>query len=132
MKVRCISPYPTDRQIEKLGKFYKKQSFGVSVGKEYLVLGITFLINSALFGTGVIIDFHDDDGNVGNAPLFLFEITDRRSSKYWEAKFHDDGSFQLQPSSFYKENYHDLLSDGVEEVMEDFKRVLALLEAENE
>ncbi len=132
MKVKCILEYPTDQQIERLGDFYGKQAFGVTIGKEYVVLGVAFHINLPGFGTGVQIQFHDDDGNLAFAPLFLFEIIDGRPSRYWVAQFYEDGRFKIQPLSFYKEYYHDDLSEGREEVVEDFNRVRKLLEAESE
>lgn len=132
MKVKCISVFPTDQQIEKLGDFYRQQAFGVTAGKEYVVLGIALHINLRHFGTGVQIQYLNDYGDIGHAPLFLFEITDGRPSKYWEARFYEDGSFEFQPLSFYKEYYHDDLSEGVDEIVEDFERVRVLLEAESE
>jgi len=131
MKVKCVQAYPTPEQIAKLGPdFLKRQTFGVTVGEEYLVLGLQFQINSTLFGTGVVIQFINDDGHIGFAPLYLFEIIDGRPSKYWEARFWEDGSLTLWPTSFYREYYHDDLSEDVPEVVEDFKRVRALLESE--
>jgi len=131
MRVKCILEYPTDQHFERLGDLYRRQAFGVTVGKKYVVLGVAFHINLPGFGTGVQIQFVNDNGNIGFAPLFLFEIIDGRPSRHWEARFDEDGSFQLQPSSFYKKYYHDDLSDGVEEVVEDFNRVRGLLEDES-
>jgi hypothetical protein len=132
MKVKCILTYPTTEQIQKLGDFNKNQAFGVTVGKIYLVLALEFYIKLPGFGTGVMIQFLDDDGHIGFAPLFLFDIVDDRSSKYWQARFREDGSLILQPPSFYREYYHDDLSEDLPEVVEDFKRVRALLESEAE
>ena len=131
MKVKCILTYPDDPQIERLGDFNRRQAFGVTLGKEYVVLGIAFHLKLPGFGTGVQIQFYNDANSIGFAPLFLFEITDGRPSKYWEARFYENGSFEFQPSSFYKKYYHDDLSEGVDEVVEDFNRVRALLEAES-
>lgn len=131
MRAKCISEYPTKQQIDKLGDFYRQQSFGVTVGKEYVVLGITFHINLRGFGTGVQIQFVNDDGNVGFAPLFLFKIIDGKPSRYWEGQFDEDGSFQLQPLSFYKKYYHDHLSEGIDEIVGDFNRVRDMIEIED-
>jgi len=130
MRVKCILNYPTPKQIERLGDFYKNQAFGVTVGKEYLVFGLHFLIKCEGFGTGVQVQFLDDDGHLGFAPLFMFTIVDGRPSKYWEARFWEDGHLTLQPPSFYRDYYHDDLSEDVPEVVEDFKRVRAMLESE--
>ncbi len=133
MKVKCRFGYPTPEQIEKLGPdFYKNQRFGVTIGKEYIVLALQFQIRDPGFGTGVAIQFVNDSGNIGFAPMFLFEIVDGRASNYWEARFWEDGSLTFWPPSFYREYYHDDLSEGVPEVVEDFKRVRALLESEIE
>ncbi len=47
--------------------------------------------------------------------------------KMWE-----DGAITLWPPSFYKEFYHDHLSEGVPEVVHDFERIYSLLSAEYE
>lgn len=130
MRVRCLSIYPIEADIAKLGGFYRRQSFRVTVGSEYLVLGLMFVMNSNLFGTGLVVRFVDDDGNFAFAPLFMFEIVNGSPSKYWMARFHEDGTFELQPPSFYKEYYDDDLSEGVPEIVADFRRVMGLLEAE--
>jgi hypothetical protein len=82
------------------------------------------------FGTGVQIQYIDDDENLAFAPLFLFEITDGRPSMYWVSKFYEDGSFNMQPPSFYNEFYHDDLSEGIPEVYEDYCKVRGLIESE--
>jgi len=113
-----------------MGNFYRRQSFGVTIGKDYIVLGITFAIRSNLFGTGAVVQFQDDDGNIGFAPICIFEITDGAPSKYWVARLDEDGSLTFQPPSFYKEYYHDDLSSGEEDVRKDFEVILSLLKNE--
>lgn len=130
MIVRCMSIYPSELDIVKLVGFYRRQAFRVTIGMEYIVFGLTFFVNSNLFGTGVVIQFQDDDGNLAFAPLFMFEIVDGRPSKHWEARFYEDGVFQLQPSSFYRAYYHDDLSEGGSEIVEDFRHVRSLMETE--
>jgi hypothetical protein len=64
------------------------------------------------------------------APLCLFEIVDPRVSRYWEIHVSDEGMVRLWPPSFYREYYHDDLSDRAPEIVKDFWRVHALIEAE--
>ena len=131
MRVRCVREYPSEEQIAHLGpNFYRNQSFPITVGKEYLVLGIETYNNSVAYGTCVGIQYKTDDGNLLSTPIILFEITDPRVSNYWEARITDDGGLLLWPTAFYREYYHDDLSSGVPEVMKDFNYVYDLLDKE--
>lgn len=133
MIVRCVSEWPSEEQIEKLGEgFSRNQSFGVKVGREYVVLALDFFIESNLFGTGAYIEYPDDEfDQVYFAPLCLFEIVDPRASRFWEARYREDkGWVTLRPPSFYRDYYKEDLFEGVPEIVEDFRRVRALLEYE--
>jgi hypothetical protein len=131
MKVRCISTYPNEEQLRRLGPhFNRRQTFGVSVGTEYLVLGIAVILESSSYGTGFYVNIQEDNGHFVHVPLCLCEITDGRLSKHWRAKVWEDGEVTLWPPSFYREYYVDDLSEGVSDVVADFRRVRRLLEAE--
>lgn len=132
MRVKCISTYPTQEQIDKLGEgFYPNQDFHLTVGKEYLAIGIQFEIGSPKWGTGAWIQLVSDYGRLSFAPLCLFEITDGRLSQLWVTRLWEDGSVSLWPSSFYREYYHDDLSEAVPEIVDDFKKVMAMIEEES-
>jgi len=126
MKVRCIALLPNENQAQQLSKNYShgRQEFHLVLGEEYVVFGLSIL------GGAAWVDLVTDSEYPVPVPLCLFEITDGRVSQYWEARFYEDGDLTLWPPSFYKEYYHDDLSEGVSEVVEDFKRVRAFIEAE--
>lgn len=131
MRVKCISTYPTSINIEKLGDFFTNQKFGVTINNEYIVIGISFHINLPGFGTGVQIQFFNDDDNLAFAPLSMFDIIDARPSRYWNARFYDDGSLEFQPPSLYRKYYHDDLSDGIPNIVDDMMHIRKLLEEED-
>jgi len=129
--VRCVSVLPNEEQAKLLGDNYRpgQMTFGLELGKEYVVFGMS------LFGGMPWVDMASqatfaDPGFLHPAPLCLFEIVDGRVSRYWEARQHGDRDLVLQPRSFYRDYYHDDLSEGVPEVVEDFARMRALMEAE--
>jgi len=130
MRVRCIQQRPSETQVTALGSsYYRSQSFHLTVGKEYVAIGLDLAIDSNVHGNGVWIHLVSDHGNLIWAPLALFEVTDPRVSKYWEARVFDEG-LKLWPPSLFRDSYHEDLADGVAEVEDDFRRVRARLEEE--
>lgn len=131
MRVRCVAKVATPEQVQRYGlQVTVEHQFDVTPGKEYLVLGLTALAADSFYGTGVTIEVLDDFGRWSIQPLFLFEVVDPRPSQYWVAKQVGEAELALWPKSFHKDFYHDHLTDGVPEVVADFRRVCALLEAE--
>ncbi|RMG27520.1 MAG: hypothetical protein D6732_20015 [Methanobacteriota archaeon] len=126
MKVRCIAEQPDEEQAKQLGDNYQpgKQEFGVEIGKEYIVFGLSVL------GGSVWIDIESEMEYIYPVPLCLFEIIDGRVSKYWEIRTTTGGNVLVWPSSFFREYFHDDLSEGVPEVLEEFRRIKMLMEAE--
>lgn len=133
MKIKCIRKKPTDSQIIKLGRTYNNnQIFDITVGNIYTVLSVQYMYESTFFGTGIIVQIKDDQQHLSFAPICLFAIVDNRVSKYWEVFDRGDGEIQLCPPSFNQKYYHDDLSEGIPEIVEDFERVCSLLDAEYE
>jgi hypothetical protein len=131
VRVVCISEYPSEEQIKRLGKnFHRKQTFGLVVGQEYLVLGLRFEEDSPLYGTGMVVEYFNGDHLVG-APLCLFEIKNPSASRFWEARKWEDDSLTLWPSLFYEEYFHDRLSDYEPEPRAKFKEIYDLMESED-
>lgn len=131
MKVKCISVYPTEKQISKMGRrFYRRQSFGLTQGKEYLVLGLNFEIDSVSCGTGACVELISDNGGLSNAPLFSFEITDPRASRFWEVRLWEDGGLTLWPPLFYTTYFRDDLSESKSDVVAEFRRVWDMMNSE--
>ncbi len=130
MRVRCLQQRPSENQVAALGsRYYRSQSFHLTVGKEYVAIGLDLAVDSNVHGTGVWVHLVSDQGNLIWAPLALFEVTDRRVSKYWEARVFDKG-LKLWPPSLFRDSYHEDLADGVAEVEGDFRQVRAKLEEE--
>jgi hypothetical protein len=127
MRVRCVSTYPNEEQILRLGKgFYRDQAFHIEVGKDYVVLGLAFSADSGIPFIALVGKY----GKLSHAPLCLFEVTDARVSSYWEVRVMGNGAIVFWPHSFFREFYHDDLSELVPEVVADFDRVRATMEAE--
>jgi hypothetical protein len=130
MRVKCVQVGLTKEQRQHLGTvFHEDQDFHVTPGKEYVAIGLNFSVESNVHGTGVWVHLVTDYGNLGWAPLALFEIIDPRVSRYWVAR-RVEGGVTLWPESLHREFYHDDLSEGVAEIVSDFERVRALIEAE--
>jgi len=131
VKVKCMADYPTAEDIRRLGKsFYQKQAFHVTVGREYIVFGMEFYVDSNVCGTGVWISLMSDYASLTSAPLCLFEIIDARSSRFWECRKRDSNIVVLWPPAFFTDYFHDDLGEGVDAAVEEFKRVRSLLEGE--
>jgi hypothetical protein len=127
MRVRCISTYPSEEQIQRLGKrFYRNQDFHIASGKEYVVFGLEFSLDSNIPSVSLVGEYD----KLRDAPLCLFEIIDARVSRYWEVRASGNGVLVFWPHSFFREYYHDDLSELVPEVVADFERVRAMMEAE--
>ncbi len=127
MRVKCISLLPNEQQTKQLGPYYfpGRQVFhDLVLDKEYVVFGLRILA-----GMPWIDLLSKDEDYLFPAPLCLFVIVDGRVSRYWEARM-KSGALFLWPTSFYREYYHEDLFEGVQEAVEDFERVRALIEAE--
>lgn len=131
MIVRCVSVLPNEEQAKLLGDNYRpgQRTFGLEFGKEYVVFGIRIFDGMPWVEIASAASFADP-GYLYPVPLFLFEIVDGGVSRYWEARRRGDAGLVLEPRSFYRDYYHDDLSEGVPEVVEDFARMRALMEAE--
>jgi hypothetical protein len=125
MVAKCIRLVPPQGEAS-LGM---PQEFHLSVGRQYVVFGIQFANASALHGTGTWLHLLSDHGHLSWAPISLFEIVDARVSKHWRIRV-DEYGVRLWPESFFRDFYHDDLSEDVPAVVEDFEKVRALLEAE--
>lgn len=134
MIIKCISIYPSEEQIQRfLGPgLWRNREFGVVIGREYLVLGLT--VNGALQKTGngawVDILMEPEVPTVIPVPLCLFEIVDARVSRFWELRLSDEGSITLWPPSFYRQSFLENVSDRVPDAVEEFWKVQARIASE--
>ena len=126
MRAKCISTVPTKEQAAALGHHYVtgKTEYLLDVGVEYTVLGVGFWDGVGWF------EIAPSMRTLVSVPAVLFEITDGRPSRYWVIRMHDDGAITLWPPSFYHPYYHDHLSEGAEEAVDDFRHLFTLLEKE--
>lgn len=131
MIVKCVSKYPDDEQLKQLGpKFFKEQDFHVTLGKEYIVFGLSVSGEPGHIGLGLSVEILSDYGNLVGCPVCLFEIVEATASRYWEVCVGGHRIITFWPSSFYGDHYHDRLSDGKPDIVEDFRRVRTLIEFE--
>lgn len=129
MVIKCISIKPNSNQKEFLPTAYKNADFHITEYREYLVLGIRFMLDPSV-GRCCMAEILSDYGHLASVPLFLFEIIDSSVSKYWKIKVFDEFTIALWPELFYTEYFHDDLSENIKERVDEFKKVKLLLENE--
>ena len=131
MRTKCISRELTEEQrlLFKVPALFRSV-YQISIGREYLVLGISFVVCSPVHGTTALLQIVNDAGNCSFVPAALFEIVDGRCSSFWEARFHEDGAVTMWPSEFYEPYFHDDLSNGYPETRKIFESVLAKMKSE--
>jgi hypothetical protein len=106
MKVRCISTSLDARQKIALalppnGVIFDNR---LTVGEEYLVIGLTYELGSTNAGAGVYVHVLLTNGDVAYSHLYLFEVIDPRSSRYWHVRMvqFDGGQFvELLPPTLF-------------------------------
>jgi hypothetical protein len=133
MKVKCKKTELTEEQ-KNLFKVPPRFNPGhrVSVGREYLVIGISFVVGSPYYGDSALFEIVNDQGHLVSQPAALFEVTDARCSSFWRTEIHEDGAVTLWPHELYEQYFHDRLSDGEPEARNTFQVVRSKLQAEFE
>ena len=101
-----------------------------TIGKIYVVLGIAYNSDPSSYRT-TFIDLCDDIGNCTSIPIFLTEIVDPRPSMFWRGKIIKN-DLVLWPSEFYREFFHDDLSEEKPEIRRVFDIVVDRLTYEFE
>ena len=131
MRIKCTSPELTEEQRALLNAPSRfRPNHRLTVGKEYLVLGIVSIIGSPQYGNTALFEVVNDQGHLVLYPAILFEVTDARCSSYWRAAALEDGSVTLRPEELYREFFHDDLSEGDPATREVFRATVDKLEAE--
>ena len=131
MKIKCVNRELTEEQralLKAPSRFRPKHS--LTVGKEYLVLGIVSIIESPDYGNTALFEIVNDSSQLVLFPAVLFEVIDAHCSSYWKGAIYDDGSVTLRPEEFYRDFFHDDLSEGDPATRQVFEEVVAKLEAE--
>jgi hypothetical protein len=104
--------------------------YQVTVGRDYVVLAMSFFISSPVHGNACILFVEDDAGRCMPIPSVLFAVIDQRSSSHWRAKFEDDGAVSFWPEEFFTKYFHDDLSNGDPAAQVLFKSVLLRMKGE--
>ena len=113
MKVKVVKLLTDDRNRNILNN---NMSDYISLYQEFTVYGINFEQSSTYFQIY-------NNNHLLSVPADLFIITDSRVSKYWEIRRYDDSTFSLWPIEFYREYFHDDLSEKIPSVIESFEKV---------
>lgn len=130
MKIRCLKSHPTGDENVAFGyECANCVGFELTVDKEYVVLGISFLSASTL-NKGATFLLKDDYGRCAFVPIFLLEISDSIPSKYWRVKKGIDGDILIWPEEFFSDYFFDDLSDGGSCAIKIFRNICAEMEAE--
>ena len=131
MRVKCLARELTNEQRKGTdAPALFKPRYQVTIDKIYLVLGISFFVRSSVFGNCCLFTIQDDAGRPVSIPSVMVEITDDRISRFWLAKACDELGLTLWPQEFYKDFFHDRVTDGKQDELGIFKAVIGKLEAE--
>jgi hypothetical protein len=131
MRVKCTNRELTEEQRALLKAPTRfRPTHALTVGKEYLVLGIVSIIDSPQYGNTGLFEIVNDQDHLVLYPAVLFEVTDARCSSYWRAAVSGDGSVTLRPEELYREFFHDDLSEGDPATRQVFRAMVAKLESE--
>lgn len=98
--------------------------------KKYVVLGVECPSNYKIFDGLVTIHIKNDQGGLTMAPLLLFDVIENRPSQHWKIKSDATGFLSMLPEPFFVKFFHDDLSEGLTEVVDEFRRISRLLEEE--
>jgi hypothetical protein len=113
MQAKCLASGLTDEQREATNASARfRPRYQVTEGRGYLVLGLSFVLNSPVYGNCCLFTIQDDADRCILVPSLLFEITDPRSSRFWIARDFGASNFTLWPEEFYDEFFHDRATDG--------------------
>lgn len=118
-------------QGSALGNRYRpgRQSFGVTLGQEYIVFSL-YMLDGNLWVE--ITDIDLQPGYLAHVPIVLFEIVDARVSRHWEFRIGNGQDFRLAPPSLFEKYFHDDLFEQREEAVREFLRLKRDLYAESE
>jgi len=100
----------------------------ITVGKVYLVYGIVLRMGNLWYD---LMTEHSTRYTLSILAVF-FDTIDHRLSEHWRLHVEGNGDFQIRPHS-WTENpyYHEAVSDGDADAVEDFLRVRGRIEAED-
>ncbi|QKJ01550.1 hypothetical protein [Yersinia mollaretii] len=129
MKVKCLATSLTAQQKAALGLMDNQDpQYPYTIGQIYTVLAMSSKVG---VNAGTLLQLPKIPMDyIISVPLCIFDIVDGRPSSYWKIEKLSEYEISLWPEEFYREYFHDDLSDGDPEVVEIFKRVVDKLEKE--
>jgi hypothetical protein len=104
--------------------------YQITEDREYLVLGISFLVNSEVYGNCCLFTIQDDATRCVMVPGALFEITDSKASRHWIVKNAEGSNLTLWPEEFYAEFFHDRVTDYEPEALAALRAAVIRIEDE--
>ena len=104
--------------------------FALTKGRDYLVFGVQFIAFSSIYGRIVLFDIENDDGVLLPVPNTLFDVVDGRVSNCWTVQQDAGADIKIWPEEFYRDYFHDDLSNGDAEAVAAFAKVRHRLESE--
>lgn len=111
MRVKCLARELTSEQREVgSAPAILLPRYQITADREYLVLGLSFLLNSQIYGNCCLFTIRDDAMRCVMIPSTLFAITDSRASRHWVVKS-DGSNLTAWPEEFYTEFFHDRVTD---------------------
>jgi len=128
MRVRCINDELSEKEIAASG--FPPGTWDVTIGKEYLVLGVTLFAGGENTPRGAAYKIEADGGTVYSVPVPLFEIVDNRPSRYWRVGRRGPFGLVLWPQEFFERYFFDDLSEGVPAALRTYDKVRDRLEQE--
>lgn len=145
MKVRCVATALDSEQTNALGLPPDGiiLDYRLTVGEEYLVIGLTFELGTANDGAGVYAHVLLPNGDLAYSHLYLFEVIDPRASCYWHVRkvqFAGEQFIELLPPTLFDmlTTFDDDTRSGLEQELAvtaalhsaEFRRTVELLRSE--
>ncbi|MDY6806949.1 MAG: hypothetical protein SXA11_24505 [Cyanobacteriota bacterium] len=132
MKIRCIANTGASLREDYLdpdGGYTRDLEFGLTIGKEYVVYAFYEWEGQVWY---YICDDHKMYYPMQN-PAPLFEVVDKRVSKYWQFDLRSNGLLRVAFSQWFTVPYfYDKLTDKEPEEVEIFNKIKALMDLEAE
>lgn len=129
MRVRCLARELTNEQREATSaSALFRPRYQITEDREYLVLGMSFLVNSPIYGHCCLFTIQDDATRCIMVPSALFAITDSRASKHWIVKSAEGSNLTVWPEEFYAEFFHDRVTDYEPEALAALKAAVSRIE----
>ncbi len=125
MRVRCAAETLSAEQIARYGSSFKRnQTFGVTAGVEYTVLGMLFTFDAPARGTGAYLVVPLEHDRVSTAPIVLFEVVDAAVPADWRVARSSD-EVRMLPDEMQSPYFFDDLSEQEPSALQALRRVLS-------